>query len=108
MSDILPCPFCGRAASDTGKTTYSSPTASNATWSDGTPIMVAYFCNCLSCGVSNKGIAGGYRTQDEARSAWNRRVPIESRQASNHQASGRSSAAPVVGCEQSNGENNHV
>jgi hypothetical protein len=28
--------------------------------------------------------------------------------ASNHQASGRSSAAPVVGCEQSNGENNHV
>jgi len=72
MSELLPCPFCGGEASPTGSITYSEH--HDARWLDGTRVRKAYFANCISCGVDNKGLIG-HQTQDAAIAAWNRRAP---------------------------------
>lgn len=69
---LLPCPFCGGEASDTGKVTYSE--SHEAWWSDGTRVTVAHFCNCITCGASNKGLVG-WRTREQAADKWNVRAP---------------------------------
>ncbi len=70
----LPCPCCGRAASGDCTTTYASPTASGAEWADGTPVIKACFVQCMSCGLRNSGLVGGYQTRNEAVAAWNQRT----------------------------------
>lgn len=69
---VLPCPFCGGEASDTGHIKWSRP-LTETTWADGSPITEAFFCNCISCGISNQHNGLGHRTQSEAREAWNKR-----------------------------------
>jgi len=75
-SELLPCPFCGGAASDSGVVHYGhrEKQDQNAWWADGSPVEDAYFCNCKSCGANNRGIVGGFQTQENAIEAWNRRA----------------------------------
>jgi len=74
MSDkaLLPCPFCGSEASDSGMTTYSQP--QDCWWEDGTPVTRAFFVNCLKCFATTQGLMGGQQTQEKAIAAWNTRV----------------------------------
>lgn len=44
-----------------------------AWWKDGTPVDIAFFCNCPKCGASNQGTIGGFPTRSEAIAAWNTR-----------------------------------
>jgi len=78
MEELKPCPFCGRDASAEGKVNYKNSlkkkSERNAWWADGTPIDMAYFCNCMSCGASNQGLLG-HRTKAEAIEQWNTRTP---------------------------------
>lgn len=75
MSELLHCPFCGGKGSDAGRQhrSYTRKEDINAWWSDGTPVETSYFCSCISCGASNRGMLG-FQTQDEAVAAWNRRA----------------------------------
>lgn len=75
--DLLPCPFCGGEASDAGYAKFSPP-LKDAWWDNGEEISEAFFCNCTRCGVSNQGNIAGYRTQEQAVKAWNRRIPAPS------------------------------
>ena len=69
---LLPCPFCGGKASDTGFMTWSKALR-DTHWDDGSEITEAYFCSCISCGVTNIVGNVGYRTKAEAIAAWNTR-----------------------------------
>jgi len=40
---------------------------------DGTRVLSAFFCNCIQCGVTNKGLVG-HQTREKAIAAWNRRI----------------------------------
>ena len=70
---VRPCPMCGEEASPNGVIRRSS--SPDLRWSDGSECLEAFYCNCMSCGMNNAGIAGGYRTQVEAIEHWNRRTP---------------------------------
>ncbi len=78
---LLPCPFCGGDAYGTGHTQYARPLV-DTTWKDGLPITEAFFCGCVSCGITNgkAGLVGGYQTQAEALAAWNTRAALEDTQ----------------------------
>ena len=75
MTDLLPCPFCGGEASDTGYQKWSRP-LSDMAWEDGAKISEAYFCNCPSCSVSNLAGGVGYQSRAKAVSAWNTRPGV--------------------------------
>lgn len=70
---LLPCPFCGGAASSGGYQRWSRA-LDDTRWADGTRIKEAYFCNCPMCGVTNCNGSIGYQTAAEAIAAWNRRA----------------------------------
>ena len=70
---LLPCPFCGGEASDTGLRIWSKALPETH-WDDGSEITKAYFCNCTSCSVTNIVGSVGYRTKAEAIAAWNTRA----------------------------------
>lgn len=72
MSELLPCPFCGGAASDRGHTHYEGD--SNAWFADGTKIVDAFFVSCIECGATDKGLIGGFQTKEEAIKHWNKRA----------------------------------
>lgn len=72
-STLLPCPFCGGEASDRGHIRYSRALP-DTNWIDGSPITEAFFCNCISCGVTNQPNSTGWQTREQARAAWNRRT----------------------------------
>lgn len=67
---LEPCPFCGGEASSSGEVKYCE--THQAWWPHGTQILEAYFCNCLHCGASNKGMCG-HRTREKAIAHWNTR-----------------------------------
>lgn len=69
---LLPCPFCGGEASDKGSVHYAQTREPNAWFADGTPVEDAYFCNCIKCGSTNKGLIG-FQTIKEAVEHWNTR-----------------------------------
>jgi hypothetical protein len=75
---LRPCPFCGERASSEGVIRYSSNP--NTHWKDGTEVLEAFYCNCMSCGAKMGGACtGGYQTRAEAIQKWNTRVvPPES------------------------------
>jgi hypothetical protein len=66
---LLPCPMCGGAAGN-ATTRYDARTVKEQKWQQ----SVFYYCNCISCGVSNAGIVG-HKTVEEAQSHWNHRAP---------------------------------
>jgi hypothetical protein len=68
--DLLACPFCGGEASSSGVVRYQPK--HEAWWKDGTRITKAYFCNCLTCGTTNKGLVG-HQTPEAAVKHWNTR-----------------------------------
>ena len=68
---ILACPFCGGDVSTTGKIKYCD--SHTAWWKDGTRVLEAYFCNCMSCGITNQGLLG-HQTQQLAIQHWNKRA----------------------------------
>lgn len=70
---LLPCPFCGGLASDSGKITYHN--YHEAWWADGTRITEAYYVNCMMCGGNNQG-PFGHQTKEEAVRHWNTRAEI--------------------------------
>ena len=67
---LLACPFCGGEASGTGTIKYAK--THEAWWKDGTRITEAHFCNCMKCGVTNKGLCG-HQTPALAVAHWNTR-----------------------------------
>lgn len=71
--ELKECPMCGGKAAF-GKTIYAPRIEPNAWFPDGTPITTAHYVNCLLCGVNNRGLAGGYQTQEKAAIAWNTRA----------------------------------
>lgn len=71
VPELLPCPFCGGAASPDGVVRYGDRHAEEQGWKQ----SEFYYCNCMHCGVSNKGIVG-HNTRDDAVAAWNRRSPV--------------------------------
>jgi hypothetical protein len=68
--ELLPCPFCGGEASSAGSVKYDDK--HEAWFADGTRITEAFFCNCMVCGATNRGLCG-FQTREEAIAAWNRR-----------------------------------
>lgn len=70
---LLPCPFCGGEASDRGLRIWSKALP-DTHWDDGSEITKAYFCNCISCSVTNIVGNVGYPTKAEAIAAWNTRA----------------------------------
>lgn len=75
---LKPCPFCGGEASDTGVIRYDHK--HEAFFKDGTRITEAFFCNCISCGVTNRGMLG-HQTREKAITAWNRRSELSGKDA---------------------------
>lgn len=69
-NEVKPCPFCGGEASSSGVARYSD--SHEAWFADGTRITEAFYCNCMVCGVSNRGLCG-HQTQEKAITAWNTR-----------------------------------
>lgn len=69
--ELLPCPFCGGQASDRGEVTYHG--SHEAWWPDGSQVVHAYYCNCIRCGITSKGIIG-QQTRELAREKWNQRA----------------------------------
>lgn len=69
--ELLPCPFCGGQASDRGEVTYHG--SHEAWWPDGSQIVHAYYCNCIRCGITSKGMIG-QQTKELAREKWNQRA----------------------------------
>lgn len=67
---LLACPFCGGKASAEGTIKYAK--THDAWWADGTRIIEAHFVNCMTCGISNKGLCG-HQTPALAISRWNTR-----------------------------------
>ena len=94
---LLACPFCGGEASGTGTIKYAK--THEAWWKDGTRITEAHFCNCMKCGVTNKGLCG-HQTPSLAVAHWNTRSqanvkdhsPIGAVSASNPESN---SSAPI-------------
>lgn len=72
LAAVKPCPCCGGEASADGVARFSSK--HGAWWQDGTRVTVAYFVNCIYCGLNNQGIVGGHQTRDIAVAKWNRRA----------------------------------
>ena len=73
MSELLPCPFCGKEAAH-GHIRYSRP-LSDTSWADETPITEAFYVNCVWCGaVCRSGLVGGFQTEAEAAERWNTRA----------------------------------
>jgi len=72
---LLPCPFCGGEASDDGLMKWSEALP-DTHWDDGSEITKAYFCNCISCSVTNIVCSVGYQTKAEAIAAWNTRAVL--------------------------------
>lgn len=69
---LLPCPFCGGEAHP-GTVSYHRP-LNDVEWEDGSPITIAHFVSCASCGASSRTtIAGGHQTRTKAVAAWNTR-----------------------------------
>ena len=64
------CPFCGGEASDSGEASYSGN--HEAWWSDGSVMLKAFFCNCIECGITNRGLMG-HQIKTLAVKAWNKR-----------------------------------
>jgi Lar family restriction alleviation protein len=57
--ELKPCPFCGGEAASV---TYPGDGRGQS-----------YAVNCIACGVNNRGRVG-WPTNEEAASAWNRRI----------------------------------
>jgi Lar family restriction alleviation protein len=68
MSDLLPCPFCGKEAA-INKTHYSPVMVRQQKWKQSDYFGV----NCISCGAKVHGLVG-YLTEADAIAAWNRRA----------------------------------
>ena len=69
--ELKPCPFCGgEAAFNSHKTTNKEIIKLNKR-------DVGYGVNCVGCAANNIGIILGYKTEEEAAQAWNRRAPAE-------------------------------
>ena len=69
---LKPCPFCGGEAHSNGTTKYTKK--HEAWFEDGTRILFAYFCGCLICGATTRGIVGGHQTKEIAIRKWNTRT----------------------------------
>lgn len=65
--------FAGGEASDRGLRIWSKALP-DTHWDDGSEITKAYFCNCISCSVTNIVGNVGYPTKAEAIAAWNTRA----------------------------------
>jgi hypothetical protein len=76
-TDLSTCPFCSGKASGTGTIKYAK--THKAWWTDGTRITEAYFCNCMECGVTNKGLCG-HQTHALAVEHWNTRSQANDKQ----------------------------
>ena len=99
IKELKPCPMCCGKASF-GTTTYSPREEPSAWFSDGTPVTTAHSVNCQRCGVNNRGIVGGYQTQEEAAAAWNTRA--RDPRMTKHNSTGRirkAWRASVKGCD---------
>jgi hypothetical protein len=68
---LLPCPFCGGEASADGVARYAD--THEAWFADGTRITEAFFCNCMVCGATSRGMCG-HQTREKAIAVWNRRA----------------------------------
>jgi Lar family restriction alleviation protein len=75
-AELLPCPFCGGEPSANGSIRYHR--SHEAWFADGTQILEAFYVNCISCGISNRGLLG-HQTREKAIAAWNRRSDAERR-----------------------------
>lgn len=68
---LLPCPFCGGEANANGSIKFD---AKHEAWfSDGARVLEAFFCGCVTCGITNQGLFG-HQTREKAIAAWNRRA----------------------------------
>ncbi|KAA0572255.1 hypothetical protein FZ983_32305 [Azospirillum sp. B21] len=65
---LLPCPMCDTPTSF-GRVTYDPCTVREQEWTQDT----FHYVNCPACGVKNHGVVG-FKTQEEAAAAWNRRA----------------------------------
>ena len=71
MSELKPCPFCGRE-SRVGKTSYNCTLENlRKTYPDKNQTH-GYFVSCMYCGGSMKAVSF-YDTEEEAIQAWNTR-----------------------------------
>lgn len=66
---LKPCPMCGGEAS-IGKTTIQRQKDDAGNY--GT--FTGYSVNCIYCGVNNRGIAEGFKTEERAAEQWNQRT----------------------------------
>jgi len=74
MDELKPCPFCGGEAA-VGTTTYSK----YSDFSQKNGVTTLYFVNCINekldgCGGNNKGLVGGFVTEQKAMESWNTRT----------------------------------
>jgi hypothetical protein len=69
---LLACPFCGGEASDAGHIRFSEN--HECWWPDGSQVLEAFYCNCMSCSITNQGLVG-HQSQAAARANWNTRSP---------------------------------
>jgi hypothetical protein len=95
-AELKPCPFCGGAAYGTGVVRYHKK--HEAWFAGGTRITEAFFCGCLRCGITNKGLAG-HQTPALAVEAWNRRATQGSAPADHPVAVTEMVAQPPAGAE---------
>ena len=72
-NELKACPMCGAEASPNGVIRRSS--SPDLRWEDGSECLEAFYCNCMSCGMNNAGMAGGYQTREQAVAHWNHRAP---------------------------------
>ena len=72
MSNLKPCPFCGGEAA-LGTTTMQRWKDSDGNY--GT--FTGHSVNCIMCGATNRGIAEGFKTPEDAAHQWNRRSEAE-------------------------------
>lgn len=92
----MPCPFCGGEASDTGHIAYNRA-LNDTTWADGSPVVEAFFVNCIACGtVARSGFIGGFQAKAEAVERWNTRSHEQARPAGEPVAGDASAMADLL------------